>query len=470
MSTIMRMLSSMNSRVRFRSFNSPKAVVGDYAMLSHVWNDVEQSYHEIARLERAGAAVNDARLSSKVREFHRLAQLYRCPWIWMDAPCIDKKSSAEISESIRSMFKWYSQSSVCFAYLADVPSDSGPIHAPDSAFRRSKYFLRGWTLQELIAPRRVVFLAKDWTVLGEKHGLAGLLEEITGIDADVLTFRRSLSDISVARRLSWASRRETTRLEDRAYCLMGLFDIHMPVLYGEGHAAFCRLQETILQKIRDHTLLAWEMQDPRHLSPSLSPSPPSPWPFAPSPAAFAASSCLVPVDMQQFLAATAPLCEASDPHHTVSSIVTAFSSQTHMKSTKILPSLGPADHNGIKCHLPVLFRGSTPFAAILACREAQSPSSYVALALRSVCPPVPGVYTVGPDARRTEVSMTPGRPTSRLLRIDLNVVASHIANQDALTHDAAVQDSGLSLRFMDFYITSASPSSSPPARGGKPNI
>lgn len=255
MSTIMRMLSSTNSRVRFRTFNSPKAVVGDYAVLSHVWNGIEQSYPGIARLERAGAAVNDPRLCFKVRECLRLAQVYHCPWIWMDAPCIDKRSSAEISESIRSMFKWYSQSSVCFAYLADVPSNSGPIDAPDSAFRRSKYFLRGWTLQELIAPRRVVFLAKDWTVLGEKRELAGLLEEITGIDADVLTFRHCLSDISVARRLSWASRRETGRPEDMAYCLMGLFDIHMPVLYGEGGAAFERLQEAILQKICDHTLL-----------------------------------------------------------------------------------------------------------------------------------------------------------------------------------------------------------------------
>lgn len=321
MSTIMRMLSSTNSRVRFRTFNSPKAVVGDYAVLSHVWNGIEQSYPGIARLERAGAAVNDPRLCFEVRECLRLAQVYHCPWIWMDAPCIDKRSSAEISESIRSMFKWYSQSSVCFAYLADVPSNSGPIDAPDSAFRRSKYFLRGWTLQELIAPRRVVFLAKDWTVLGEKRELAGLLEEITGIDADVLTFRHSLSDISVARRLSWASRRETGRPEDMAYCLMGLFDIHMPVLYGEGGAAFERLQEAILQKICDHTLLAWEFPDTPHPSDSSSPSP---WPFAPSPAAFERASGLVSVNMQQFVAAIAPLCEASDRHHPVSSIVAAF--------------------------------------------------------------------------------------------------------------------------------------------------
>lgn len=321
------MLSSLSARLRFRTFKSPKAVDGGYAVLSHVWNGAEQQYHAIARLERVGAVVNDARLSFKVRECHRLAQVYGCPWFWMDAPCIDKKSSAELSESIRSMFKWYSQSSVCFAYLADVPSNSDPIRAPNSAFRRSRYFLRGWTLQELIAPRRVVFLAKDWTVLGEKRDLAGLLEEITGIDADVLTSHRPLSDISVARRLSWMSRRETSRPEDMAYCMMGLFDIHMPVLYGEGDTAFGRLQETILQKIRDHTLLTWEIQDTRRISSS-------PSPFAPSPAAFAGASRLVSVDIEQFVAAIAPLCEGYDSHHTVSSIITAFSSCSHMRTPR----------------------------------------------------------------------------------------------------------------------------------------
>ncbi|KAL1941408.1 hypothetical protein VTO73DRAFT_7225 [Trametes versicolor] len=435
----MRMLSSMFSHVRLHSFNSPTAVDGGYAILSHVWQGVEQPFHEIADLEREGATIDDPRLSFKVRECHRLARSYDLPWFWIDAPCIDRQSSAELSEAIRSMYKWYSQSSICFAYLADVPSNSSSIYAPNSAFRRSKYFLRGWTLQELIAPRRVVFLSKDWTVLGEKRDLASLLEEITGIDVDVLTFHRPLSDISVARRLSWASRRETSRPEDMAYCLMGLFDIHMPILYGEGDAAFGRLQEAILQKIRDHTLLAWEFPDTRRPS-----SPPSPWPFAPSPATFAGASRLVSVDIQQFVAALAPLCEASNPHNTS------------------LPGIGPADHNGLKCHLPVLFRGSTPFATILACREAQSPSSYIALALYSNCPPVPGVYHVGATARGPEASAL-ARPTSRLLRVNLDVVAPHLANQTVLGHDA-MQDSVLTLRFTDFYITSATPSSSPPAR------
>ncbi|OJT06666.1 Vegetative incompatibility protein HET-E-1 [Trametes pubescens] len=162
MSTIMRMFSSMFPGVRLQSFNSPTAVDGGYAILSHV--------------------------CPKVREIHRLARSYDLPWFWIDAPCIDRQSSAELSEAIRSMYKWYSQSSICFVYLADVPSDSSLISAPNSAFRRSKYFFRGWTLQELIAPRRVIFLSKDWTVLGEKHELAGLLEEITGFFQKVRRF------------------------------------------------------------------------------------------------------------------------------------------------------------------------------------------------------------------------------------------------------------------------------------------
>ncbi|EIW56087.1 HET-domain-containing protein, partial [Trametes versicolor FP-101664 SS1] len=230
-----------------------------YAILSHVWQDVEQSFYEMAALEDAHATVDDPRVSIKARECCRLAQTYGLPWVWIDAPCIDKRNSAELSEAIRSMHGWYAKASICFAYLADVerPADPDLIRAPKSAFRGSAYFRRAWTLQELLAPRRVVFLYADWSVLGEKHDLADVLEETTGIDRDVLTFHRPLSAFSVAHRLSWGSGRDARRPEDKAYCLMGLFDIHMSIRYGEGEMAFCRLQQEILQKICDHTLLTW---------------------------------------------------------------------------------------------------------------------------------------------------------------------------------------------------------------------
>ncbi|EIW59650.1 HET-domain-containing protein, partial [Trametes versicolor FP-101664 SS1] len=227
-----------------------------YTILSHVWQDVEQSHKDVLRLEREAAVPEDPRLSVKVRECHRLARSYGFGWFWVDAPCIDQRNSAELSEAIASMYHWYASASICFAHLPDVPSRD-PIRDSASAFRQSIYFRRGWTLQELIAPRRVVFLSSDWTFLGEKDELADLLEEITGIDQDVLTFRRRVADVSVARRLSWASQRETRRVEDQAYCLMGLFDICMPVLYGEGDKAFLRLQQTILAQSCDHTLFAW---------------------------------------------------------------------------------------------------------------------------------------------------------------------------------------------------------------------
>lgn len=308
----MRLLSSTDPHLRFKSFDGPSAVDGGYAILSHVWEDMEQTHHEMVLLEQASAAVDDPRISSKTRKCRRLAEAHDLPWFWIDAPCIDKRNSTELSEAIRSMYDWYAQSSICFAYLADVerPSDPDLNRSPGSAFRGSAYFRRAWTLQELLAPRRVVFLYADWSELGDKHDLADVLQEITGIHRDVLTFRRPLSDFSVAHRFSWASGRDARRPEDKAYCLMGLFGIHMSVLYGEGDMAFRRLQQEILLGFCDHTLLAWdESQDPRN---------PSPWPFAASPATFKTASCLVAIEITDFVAAIAPLCKASHSEDPVS--------------------------------------------------------------------------------------------------------------------------------------------------------
>ena len=177
-------------------------------------------------------------------------------YIWTDTCCIDKTSSAELSEAINSMHTWYARSSVCYAYLQDVGDDEDPAMY-GSQFRTSKWFTRGWTLQELVAPRNVVFLSQQWSVLGTKASLETVIEEITGIDGDVLTHQTALHSVSVAQRMSWAAERETTRVEDRAYSLLGVFGIHMPTIYGEGDQAFVRLQEEILRRIPDQTLFAW---------------------------------------------------------------------------------------------------------------------------------------------------------------------------------------------------------------------
>lgn len=142
---------------------------------------------------------------------------------------------------------------MCYVFLADLPD----TNASGAAFEESRWHRRGWTLQELIAPKRVVFLSQSWGVLGTKFGLALTLEKITNIDFDVLTGRASLDSVSVARRMSWAARRETTRVEDRAYSLLGIFGVHMLTIYGEGSNAFLRLQEEIIKAIPDQSIFAW---------------------------------------------------------------------------------------------------------------------------------------------------------------------------------------------------------------------
>jgi hypothetical protein len=117
--------------------------------------------------------------------------------------------------------------------------------------------MRGWTLQELIAPATVVFYGRDWNVLGTKVTLQSLITDVTGVDREILLAEVDLKAISVSRKMYWAARRKTTRVEDLAYCLMGIFDVNMPLLYGEGDKAFIRLQEEIMKGSDDHTLFAW---------------------------------------------------------------------------------------------------------------------------------------------------------------------------------------------------------------------
>ncbi|KIX04622.1 uncharacterized protein Z518_05492 [Rhinocladiella mackenziei CBS 650.93] len=177
-------------------------------------------------------------------------------WIWVDTCCIDKTSSSETSEAINSMFNWYRDSRVCYVYLADV-TDGECLEDKDSTFRRSRWFTRGWTLQELLAPTDLLFFSKSWTFLEKRQTLCNIIEEITRIPSGFLG-RKRLSEASIAQRMSWAARRTTTRKEDAAYCLLGIFDVNMPLLYGEGEKAFQRLQEEIIGQTDDQSIFAWE--------------------------------------------------------------------------------------------------------------------------------------------------------------------------------------------------------------------
>ncbi|EIW51963.1 uncharacterized protein TRAVEDRAFT_86971, partial [Trametes versicolor FP-101664 SS1] len=191
--------------------------------------------------------------SRKIRHFCRVARDAGFWLAWNDACCIDKSSSAELSEAINSMYELYRLSDMCYVYLADVIDHPGG----PQGFRRSKWHRRGWTLQELIAPERIVFLTKTWSVLGTKMSLAKSLVEITGVDFDILVGGAPLDSVSVARRMSWAADRDTTRVEDRAYSLLGIFGLHMSPIYGEGENAFLRLQEEIIRTIPDQSIFAW---------------------------------------------------------------------------------------------------------------------------------------------------------------------------------------------------------------------
>ena len=234
-----------------RYFNEPPS---NYAILSHVWDGEEQSFQDLRAILTSPDSLS--KISPKVRDScgHAASEGYE--WLWIDTCCIDKSSSAELSEAINSMYQWYANATVCYAYLRDVPGDQNPYDI-DSAFCKSAWFTRGWTLQELLAPRHVQFLSKEWVKIGDKTMFASLLEAVTGIDTAVLTFRVPLSSIPVAERMRWASQRKTTRVEDEAYSLMGIFGVHLPTIYGEGKRAFRRLQEEIMKYSTDHSLFLW---------------------------------------------------------------------------------------------------------------------------------------------------------------------------------------------------------------------
>ncbi|KAF2452109.1 hypothetical protein P171DRAFT_324263, partial [Karstenula rhodostoma CBS 690.94] len=197
-------------------------------------------------------------------------------WIWIDTCCIDKTSSAELQESINSMYKWYKESSICLVYLNDIaPGVAAAIdtqatfEAASNAFTNSRWITRGWTLQELVAPTALRFYYQDWTLMGDKREFVEELSDASGIPIFVLD-NGDLSELSIAERMSWASYRQTTRIEDMAYCLLGIFDIQMPLLYGEGEKAFIRLQEEILKTTDDYSLFAWRAVTPESSSPSKS--------------------------------------------------------------------------------------------------------------------------------------------------------------------------------------------------------
>ncbi|OSD04010.1 hypothetical protein PYCCODRAFT_169305 [Trametes coccinea BRFM310] len=278
-----------------------------YVALSHVWVPGEElSFQDLQSLHRpTGRKLWSNRLrrlvelpprsvlgqtSDKVRQCCAFARTRGYRWLWVDSCCIDKTSSTELSEAINSMYQWYASATICYAYLHDVDEADNP-RDPWSQFRQI-----------------VVFVSRRWRVIGTKKSLADIIEEVTGIDRRILDHERPLSSVSVAQRMSWACRRKTTRVEDEAYSLMGIFGVNIPVIYGEGSNAFYRLQEEILRRIPDQSIFAWGRMLSCWPHDQFNHFSSSPCPvdatqeclFALSPAAFDGSAHYVPLSLTEF--------------------------------------------------------------------------------------------------------------------------------------------------------------------------
>ncbi|KZZ98540.1 HET domain containing protein [Moelleriella libera RCEF 2490] len=295
--------------LQLENFDGAEQDIPPYAILSHTWDATEILFQDlqIQSLARYGELPQ----SQKARRCCVQAAMDGFTYVWIDTCCIDKSSSSELSEAINSMFKWYQQSSLCYVYLKDfaLPSRYGntrpaqqqqhrgrlasPVVAAGSTeFFASRWFERGWTLQELIAPRQVVFFDRDWVPFGSRDdALFDAICARTGIQPQVFSARHCMcssswlaqysSTTSLLRNgtcggckardnlpdildsfhaaviLNWASERSTTRKEDAAYSLIGLFNVNLPLLYGEGDKAFMRLQSAVLARNSDHSLLLW---------------------------------------------------------------------------------------------------------------------------------------------------------------------------------------------------------------------
>lgn len=217
-----------------------------YAILSHTWGEEEVLFQDLEDGTDISEAVSKAGWK-KIQFCAKQAAADGLQHFWIDTCCIDKKNAVELSAAINSMFRWYQDAARCYVYLSDVSkADSADDErAWKEAFRKSRWFTRGWTLQELIAPKSVDFFGSEGERLGSKLLLESEIHEITGIAKNALR-NYALSSFSIEERRSWGKCRNTTIEEDEAYCLLGIFDVSMSLIYGERRdRAFRRLEEEI---------------------------------------------------------------------------------------------------------------------------------------------------------------------------------------------------------------------------------
>ncbi|KAK5710775.1 hypothetical protein LTR17_018691 [Elasticomyces elasticus] len=229
-----------------------------YAILSHTWDGEEVLFAEL----ESGSAWEKSQYD-KIRNTAKQARQDGHDYVWIDCSCINKHNAVELSEAINSMYAWYRNAEVCYALLSDVTrSDDKVWDEAHTSLIDCRYFSRGWTLQEMLASRRVKFFAQDWTPLGLLSDISALVSRASGVPQKVLTGDTTVSECSIAQRLSWAASRTTTKVEDTAYCLLGILEVSLDLRYGEGDQAFARLQEAVLKKSSDLSVLAWTDADP----------------------------------------------------------------------------------------------------------------------------------------------------------------------------------------------------------------
>lgn len=238
--------------------------VPPYAIPSHRWSSEELTFKEVSkdRVDRSKEGYAKLKAACEIALSDRQLQ-----WLWIDTCCIDKRSSAELTEAINSMYGWYEQAKVCIVFLQDVEqSISGskdrrpckPISTSGTVeFEESVWFSRAWTLQELLASDQICFYDRRWTMIGTKVTMESRINASTRIPNSALRKERKWSEYPIAQKMFWASKRSATREEDLAYSLLGLFDVNMPLLYGEGKKAFIRLREEIIKISPDRSFLLW---------------------------------------------------------------------------------------------------------------------------------------------------------------------------------------------------------------------
>nr|OQO31307.1 hypothetical protein B0A51_03285 [Rachicladosporium sp. CCFEE 5018] len=289
----------LNARTFELKYYHSVAQAPHYAILSHTWEDEEVIFQDVRDLESARTKQGWLKIQYTCEQALRDDLAY----CWVDTCCINKESSAELSEAINSMFNYYGGATICYVFLADVTQSlrltdlmdldpglrdimdtsrrgrrSGPEVAWNSSvteqfkrFANARWWTRCFTLQELIAPPDLQFYNQEWLLIARKHDIGMLISARTGVDISVLRRTASPLDMTIAKRLSWAASRQATREEDVAYSLLGLLDINLPLLYGEGSRAFLRLQEELLRTKSDLSILAWKLSVPRAVAHGLFP-------------------------------------------------------------------------------------------------------------------------------------------------------------------------------------------------------